>query len=44
MLALSSVDHEFEPRLGQTKDLKLLFVASPLSTQRKGIKVKNGWL
>jgi hypothetical protein len=26
VLALSSVDHEFEPRLGQTKDYKIVII------------------
>jgi hypothetical protein len=29
VLAMSAVDHGFEPRLGKTKDIKLVFVASP---------------
>jgi hypothetical protein len=33
VLASSAVDRGFEPRSGQTKDYKLVFVASPLSTQ-----------
>ena len=33
VLASSAVDRRFEPRSGQTKDKKLVFVASPLSTQ-----------
>ena len=33
MLASSAVDCGFEPRSGQTKDYKLVFVASPLSKQ-----------
>ena len=33
VLTLSVVDGGFEPRLGQTKVIKLAFVASPLSTQ-----------
>ena len=33
VLALSAVDCGFELRSGQTKDYKLVFVASPLSTQ-----------
>jgi hypothetical protein len=35
MLTLNALDREFEPRLGQTKDYKLvyMYVASPLSTQ-----------
>ena len=34
MLASSAVDHGFEPRTGQTKDYKLIFVASLLSMQQ----------
>ena len=33
VLASSAVDRGFEPRSGQTKNKKLVFVASPLSTQ-----------
>jgi len=33
VLALRSVEHELEPRSDQTKTIKLVFVASPLSTQ-----------
>ena len=33
VLASSEVDRGFAPRSGQTKDIKLVFVASPLSTQ-----------
>jgi hypothetical protein len=33
ILASSVVDRVFEPRSGQTKDYKLVFAASPLSTQ-----------
>ena len=33
VLASSAVDCGFEPRSGQTKDYKLVFVASPLSKQ-----------
>jgi hypothetical protein len=32
-LASSGVDRGFKPRSGQTEDYKLVFVASPLSTQ-----------
>jgi hypothetical protein len=31
----SVVDREFEPRSGQPKTIKLVFVASPLSMQHK---------
>jgi len=33
VLASRAVHREFEPRSGQTKTIKLVFVASPLSTQ-----------
>jgi len=33
VLASSVVDRGIEPRLGQAKDYKMVFVASPLSTQ-----------
>ena len=33
VLASSAIDHGLEPRSGQTKDYKLVCVASPLSTQ-----------
>ena len=33
VLVSSAVDREFEPRSGQTKTIKLVSVASPLSTQ-----------
>ena len=33
VLAMNAVDHGLEPRSGQTKDYKIVFVASPLSTQ-----------
>ena len=33
MITSSAEDRGFEPRSGQTKDYKLVFVASPLSTQ-----------
>ena len=44
VLASSAVDRGFEPRSGQTKDYKLVFVASPLSTQHYGERAKIGWL
>jgi hypothetical protein len=40
----TAVDRGFEPRSGQTKDYKLVFVASPLSTHYYGERVKTGWL
>ena len=44
VLASNAVDREFEPRSGQTKDYKIDFVASPLSTQHYGERAKTGWL
>ena len=29
---------------GQTKDYKLVFVVSPLSTRHLGVRIKVGWL
>ena len=40
----SVVDCEFEPRLVKTKTIKLVFVASPLSTQHLGERTKTSWL
>ena len=42
--ASCAVDRGFEPRSNQTKDLQLVFVASPRSTQHLGEKAKTGWL
>ena len=39
----SVVDREFEPRSGQPKTIKLVFVASPLSMQHKE-KEQTDWL
>ena len=45
MLALSVVDHGFEPWSGQTKDyVKFVFAASPLSMEHSGGRAKTGWL
>ena len=44
VLASSAVDRGFEPRLAQTKTKKLVFVASPLSTQHSGKRAMTGWL
>jgi uroporphyrinogen-III synthase len=44
MVASSAVDCEFEPRLNQTKDYKMVFVASPLSMQHLVERAKTGWL
>ena len=38
VLASSVVDHGFESWFSQIKDNKLVFVASPLNTQHKGVK------
>jgi hypothetical protein len=43
VLASSVVDHGFEPRSGKPKNMKLVFVASTLSTQHKGERAKMGW-
>ena len=44
VLALSVVDREFEPRRVKPKTIKLVFVASPLSTQHSGERAKTDWL
>ena len=44
MLASGAVDCGCEPWSGQTKTIKLVFVASPLSTQHLGERAKTGWL
>ena len=45
VLASSAVDRGFEPRSGQSKDyIKLVFIASPLSTQHYGKTGKIGLL
>ena len=41
ILASSVGDRDFEPRSGQTKNYKLAFVASPLSTPPRSIKQKE---
>jgi hypothetical protein len=38
------VDRGLGPQLGQTKDFKMVFVASPLSTQHLGERANSGWL
>ena len=43
VLASSSVDRGFEPLRVNTKTIKLVFVASPLSTQHLGKREKTGW-
>ena len=42
MLVLSVLDRGFEPRSGQPKTMKLVFVASLLSTQLKEERAKTG--
>ena len=44
MLTLSAVDRGFESRSVKPKTIKLVFVASPLSTQHSGERTKTGWL
>ena len=41
VLPLSVVDLEFDTRSDQIKVYEMLFVASPLSTQQKGERVKT---
>ena len=43
MLSSTAVDRWFEPRLGQPKTFKLVFIASPLRMQQYGIRAKTGW-
>jgi hypothetical protein len=40
----SSVNRGFELRLRQTKAIKLILVASPLSAQHKGKRANTSWL
>jgi hypothetical protein len=44
VLASSVVDRGFESGRVKPKTLKLVFVASPLSTQHLGERAKTGWL
>jgi hypothetical protein len=44
VLPTSAVYSEFEPRSGQTKDYKIVFVAYLLSTQPWGERATTGWL
>ena len=44
IIAMSAVDCEFDPLPDQNKDIKLVFAASPLSTQHKGIRKKTNLL
>ena len=44
VLSMSVVDCGFEPRSGQLKTVKLIFVASPLSMQCSGERAKTGCL
>jgi hypothetical protein len=41
VLVLSTVECGFEPRSGQTKEYKMVFVASLLSTQQYGKRAKT---
>ena len=41
MLTSSVVCHGFEYRTGQTKTLKLVFAASPLSTKYAALRIKS---
>ena len=43
LLASSAVGCGFEPRPGQTKDLKIDIAASQLGTQHLGVRAKTGW-
>ena len=43
VFASSAVDRGFEHRSGQTKDFKIGFVASLLSTQHEGVRAKTDW-
>ena len=43
VLTSSAVDRGFELS-GHTKDYKLVFVVSPLSTQHYGVRAKTVWL
>ena len=43
VLASSAVDRGFEPRSGQPRTIKLVFVASSLSTQHYRERAKIGW-
>ena len=38
------IDRGFEPGLVKPRTIKLVFVASPLSTQQYGERAKIGWL
>ena len=42
ILASTLVDRGFETRSGQTKDRKMIFLASPLSTHHKGERANTG--
>ena len=44
VLAWSVVDRGFEPRWDKPKTIKLIFVASAISTQREGERAKTDWL
>ena len=44
VIASSAVDRGFEPGRIEPKTVKLVFVASLLSTQHYGERAKTGWL
>jgi hypothetical protein len=44
VLASSAVDRGCEPGRVKQKTIKLVFVASPLSTQHEGERAKTDWL
>ena len=41
VLALSAEGRRFDPQPGQTKDMKLVSAASPLSTRHLGVRAKT---
>jgi hypothetical protein len=44
VLSTSAVDRGFDPGRVKPRTIKLVFVASPLSTQHYGESRKTGWL
>ena len=44
VLASSAVDRGFDPGRVKLNTIKLVFAASPLSTQHSGVRAKTGWL
>ena len=44
VLASRAVDRGFESLLVKPKTIKLVFVASPVSTQHWGERAKTGWV